>query len=156
GDIREQAIAALTRAAERAGRTGAPALAAASYATAAQLTQADAAGGQQTAAALWGHAARAALTNADWAAAVEQAGHAGELYRQGGDGRSAARAQAIAGQALRRQGRHAQAREQLTAAVAVLREDPGTDTVQALGELAALEVFAGAPEADALTAEALA
>ena len=55
-----------------------------------------------------------------------------------------------------RPGRHAQAREQLTAAVAVLRDDPGTDTVQALGELAALEVFTGAPEADALTAEALA
>jgi tetratricopeptide (TPR) repeat protein len=38
----------------------------------------------------------------------------------------------------------------------VLRDDPGTDTVQALGELATLEVFAGTPEADALTAEALA
>jgi hypothetical protein len=37
----------------------------------------------------------------------------------------------------------------------VLRDNPGTDTVQALGELAALEAFAGAPEADALTAEAL-
>jgi len=39
--------------------------------------------------------------------------------------------------------------------VAVLRDDPGTDTVQALGELAMLDAFAGAPEADALTAEAL-
>jgi class 3 adenylate cyclase/predicted ATPase len=156
-EIREQAIAALTRAAERAGRSGAPALAAASYATAAQLTQAGAAGGQQAAAAgLWERAAAAALTSADWAAAVEQAGQAGELYRQDGDTRSAARAQAIAGQALRRQGRHAQARGQLTAAVAVLRENPDSDTVQALGELAALEAFAGAPEADALSAEALA
>ncbi len=155
--IRGQAIAALTRAAERACRTGAPAAASASYATAAKLTQADTADRQQTAAAaLWEHAAAAALTNADWATAVEQAGRAGELYEQGGDARSAARAQTIAGQALRRWGRHAQAREQLTAAVAVLRDDPGTDTVQALGELAALEVFAGAPEADALTAEALA
>jgi len=150
-DIREQAIAALTRAAERAGRTGAPALAAASYATAAQLTQAGTA-----AAGLWERAAGAAGANADWATAVEQAGHAGELYRQGGDARSAARAQAIAGEALRLWGRHGEAREQLTAAVAVLRDDPDTDTVQALDELAALEVFAGAPEADALTAEALA
>ena len=157
GQIRGQAVAALTRAAERAGRTGAPAAAAASYATAAQLTQADAAGGQHTAAAaLWEHAAEAAVTNADWATAVEQAGRAGELYRQGGDTRAAARAQAIAGQALHRWGRHAQAREQLTAAVAVLRADPDTDTVQALGELAALEAFAGAPDADALSAEALA
>jgi tetratricopeptide (TPR) repeat protein len=38
----------------------------------------------------------------------------------------------------------------------VLREDPDPDTVRALGELAALEVFAGAPDADALSAEALA
>jgi hypothetical protein len=48
------------------------------------------------------------------------------------------------------------AREQLTAAVAVLREDPDADTVRALGELARLEAHAGAPDADALSAEALA
>ena len=78
------------------------------------------------------------------------------LYREGGGTRAAARAQAIAGQALRRWGRHAQAREQLTAAVEVLRDDPDADTVRALGELAALEVFAGSPAADALSAEALA
>ena len=157
GQIRGQAIAALTRAAERASRTGAPGRAAASYATAAELTRADTARGQQTvAAALWEHAADAAFTNADYPAAVEQAGHAGDLYRQGGDTRSAARAQAITGGGLRRWGRHAQAREQLTAAVAVLRADPDADTVRALDELAALEVFAGAPEADALSAEALA
>jgi len=156
GEIREQATGALTRAAERAGRTGAPALAAASYASAAQLTQAGTPDAGPTAAALWEHAAGAAFTNADWATAVEHAGRAGELYQQDGGARSAARVQAIAGQALRRWGRHAQAREQLTAAVAVLRDDPGTDTVQALGELATLEVLAGAPNADALSAEALA
>ena len=157
GQIRGQAIAALTRAADRAGRTGAPARAAASYAAAARLTQAGTADGQPAAAAvLWEHAAEAALTNADYAAAVEQAGQAGDAYRQCGDTRSAARAQAIAGQALRQWGRHAQAREQLTAAVAVLRDDPDTDTVRALGELATLEVFAGSPAADALSAEALA
>ena len=105
---------------------------------------------------LWEHAAEAALTSAGYAAAVEQACQAGELYRQGGDARSAARAQVIAGQALREWGRHAQAREQLTAALAVLREDPDTDTVRALGGLAMLEVFAGSPAADALSAEALA
>ncbi len=157
GQIRGQAIAALTRAAERAGRTGAPARAAASYAAAARLTQAGTGDGQQTAAAvLWEHAAEASLTDADWAAAAEQAGQAGELYRQYGDTRAAARAQAIAGEALRRWGRHAQAREQLTAALGVLREDPGTDTARALGELATLEVAAGSPDADALSAEALA
>jgi len=154
--IRGQAIAALTRAADRAARTGAPALAAASYVSAAQLTQASSADGGPAAAGLWERAAAAATTNADFAMAVEHAGQAQELYRRGGDTRSAARAQAIAGEALRRWGRHAQGREQLTAAAAVLRADPDTDTVQALGELAALEVLAGAPGADALTAEALA
>jgi hypothetical protein len=39
--------------------------------------------------------------------------------------------------------------------VAVLRDDPGADTVRALGALAALEAYAGAPEADVLTTEAL-
>ena len=108
GQIRGQAIAALTRAAERAGRTGAPARAAASYATAARLAQAGIADGQQAsaAAALWEHAAESACTSADWAAAAEQAGHAGELYQQGSDIRSAARAQAIAGRVLRQWGRH--------------------------------------------------
>ena len=157
GQIRGQAIAALIRAAERAVRTGAPARAAASYAAAARLTPAGTADGQPAAAAvLWEHAAEAALTSADWAAAAEQAGQAADAYRQGGDTRSAARAQAIAGRALREWGRHAQAREQLTAAVAVLREDPDADTVRALGELAALEVLAGSPAADVLSAEALA
>ena len=155
GTIRTLAIAALVRAAERAGRTGAPGLAAASYASAAQLTQADTPDGAPAAAALWEHAARAALTNAGWATALEQADQAQELYRQGGDTRSAARAQTIGGQALRRWGRHAQAREQLTAAVAVLRADPDAGTVQALGELALLEAVANAPEADTLTTEAL-
>ncbi len=77
--IRDQAITALTRAAERAERTGAPAQAAASYANAAQLTQASTPDGQQTAAAgLWEHAAHAATTTADWALALEQADHAQE------------------------------------------------------------------------------
>src|SRR5499427_2930305 len=93
---------------------------------------------ERPAAALWEHAARAALTNAGWATALEQAGQAQDLYRQGGDARSAARAQTIAGQALRRWGRHAQARDQLTAAVEVLRADPDAHTARALGELAAL------------------
>jgi class 3 adenylate cyclase/predicted ATPase len=156
GQISGQAIAALIRAAERAGRTGAPARAAASYAAAARLTQAHTADGEQTAAVLRERAAEAALVSADYAEAAEQAGQAADVYRRRGDARSAARVQAIAGRALRIRGRHAEAREQLTAAVAVLREDRGADTVRALRELATLEVFAGSPTADALSAEALA
>jgi class 3 adenylate cyclase/predicted ATPase len=156
GQIRGQAIAALTRAADRAGRTGAPVQAAASYAAAARLTQAGTPDGGPAAAVLWERAAESAVTSADYATAVEQAGQAADAYRQGGETRAAARVQVIAGEALRRWGRHAQAREQLTAAVAVLRDDPDTGTVRALGELARLEEMAGSPEADALSAEALA
>ncbi len=156
GEIRIQAILALSRAAERANRAGAPGLAAANYAVAARLSQAHRPDSEPAAAALWEHAASAAAANADYAAAVEQAGLARELYRQGGDTRSSARAQTIAGQALRMWGRLSQAREQLTAALAVLRDNPGTDTVRALIELAFLETSAGGPEAGALTAEALA
>ncbi|HKA95306.1 MAG TPA: adenylate/guanylate cyclase domain-containing protein [Streptosporangiaceae bacterium] len=155
GEIRNDAIMALTRAAERAERTGSPARAATSYTAAAQLTEADTARRQPAAAALWERAARAAVTNGDFAAAVQHADRARDLYMQRDDSRAAARAQATAGQALRRWGRHAQAREQLAAAVEVLRTDPDTDTVGALEELAALEVFAGSPEADRASSEAL-
>ena len=106
GQIRGQAIAALTRAADRAGRTGAPARAAASYAAAARLTQAGDGAGQRASAVagLWEHAAEASDTSADWAAAVEQAGEAADAYWQGADARAAARAQVITGRALRRSG----------------------------------------------------
>ncbi len=159
--IRGQAIEALVRAAERAERTGAPARAAASYARAAELTRPDAvdgedaADGRPSAGGLWERAARAADTSADWATAVEHAGRAREYYLHRGQARAAARAQASAGQALRRWGHHAQAREQLTAAVEVLRADPDADTVHALDQLAAVESSAGSPEADRLTTEAL-
>jgi len=159
--IRGQAVQALVRAAERAERTGAPALAAASYATAAGLIPLDAMDGTDTgdgwpsAGGLWEHAAQAADTSADWAAAVEHANRARDYYLEYGQARAAARAQAIAGRALRRWGHHAEAREQLSAAVEVLRADPDTDTVHTLEQLAALEASAGSPEADRLSTEAL-
>jgi hypothetical protein len=78
-----------------------------------------------------------------------------ECHLQVGQIRAAARAQAIAGQALLRWGRHAEAREQLTAALEVLRADPDTDTVRTLAQLAVVETFAGSPGADRLSAEAL-
>jgi class 3 adenylate cyclase/predicted ATPase len=155
GEIRGQAIAALIRAAERAGRTGAPALAAASYATAAELSLPDTQNGQLTAGVLWERAAEAADANGSWAVAVGHADRARGLYLQRGQARAAARAQATAGRALHRQGCVAAAREQLTAALEVLRADPDNDTVRVLGQLARLEVFAGSPDADRLTTEAL-
>jgi len=155
GDIREQAITTLIRAAERAGRTGAPARAVTSYATAARLTCADTMQGQQAAAPLWERAAEAAILIADYAAATGHADRARDDYLHAGQARAAARAQALAGKALRLWGRHAEAREQLTAAMDVLREDPDTDTVRALEQLAVLEVLAGSAEADKLSTEAL-
>jgi tetratricopeptide (TPR) repeat protein len=159
--IRGQAIAALIRAAERAERTGAPARAAASYAIAAGLTSPGTGEGEDTADArpsaglLWERAAQDADISADYAAAVEHAGRARDHYLGRGQARAAARAQTIAGTALRKWGHLAEARDQLTAAVEVLREEPGTDTVSALEQLAVVEVYAGSPDADRLSAEAL-
>jgi tetratricopeptide (TPR) repeat protein len=161
--IRRQAIAALIRAAERAIRTGAPARAAASYAAAAGLSSPDTAG-QGTAGSparepavgvLWERAADAAVDSGDYATAIEHAGRARDHYAGQGQARAAARAQAITGQALRLLARHAEAREQLTAAVEVLRADPDADTVRALDDLAALEVFDGSADADRLSTEAI-
>ena len=158
GEIRGQAIGALIRAGERAERTGAPALAAASYATAAGLTSQnvdDLADGRPTAGALWERATRAGVDGGGYATAIEHAGRTRAYYLQHGQPRAAARAQAIAGHGLRRWGRLAEAREQLTAAMEVLRAEPDHDTVDALGHLAAVEVSAGSPDAGQLTAEAL-
>ena len=165
--IRQQAISALTRAAGRAERTGAPALAAASYAAAAELSPSDspdrqaaadgedAPGGQPGAGVLWENAAQTALTSGDYASAVGYAGRARDYHLVRGQARAAARADVTAGQALRRWGRHAEARDQLTGALEVLRPEPGTDTVRALEQLALVEVFAGSPGADRLTLELL-
>jgi class 3 adenylate cyclase/tetratricopeptide (TPR) repeat protein len=151
-EIRGQAVVALIRAAERAERTGAPIQAAASFATAAELTEEGAIPDTGT---LWERAAAAAVTSGDWDSVLAYVGRARDFYLRRGRDRAAARAQSVAGRALRRWGRHAEARDQLTAAIAVLRTDPDTDTVRALGELATLESFAGSPDADRLTAEAL-
>jgi class 3 adenylate cyclase/tetratricopeptide (TPR) repeat protein len=159
GQIRGEAIAALIRAAERAERTGAPA--ADSYAAAADLTLTDAAAGpsgtagRPDAGKLWERAAQAATATADFTAALQHAGRAHDYYLQCGQARAAARAQAISGRVLRRSGRHAEARERLTAALEVLRTDPDSDTVRALDELGMVEVFVGSPDADRLTTEAL-
>ncbi len=157
--IRGQAITALVRAAERADRTGASALAATSYATAAELSMAarqQATGGQPDVGALWEHAAQAASRSASWATAVEHARRARDYHLDHGQPRAAARAQAIAGDALRRWGHHGEAREQLAAALDVLRAEPDTDTVRALDNLATVEVFAESANADTLTTEAVA
>jgi tetratricopeptide (TPR) repeat protein len=155
-------VAALIRAGERAKRTGAPDRAAASYAIAAELMPSgpagepsDTAGGSRDAGTLWERAAEAAADSGGWATAIEYADHARQHYLRQGKARAAARAQVISGRSLRLRGRHAEARDQLAAAIEVLRTDPDTDTVNALEALATLEIFAGSPDADQLTAEVL-
>jgi class 3 adenylate cyclase/predicted ATPase len=161
-EIRGHAISALVRAAERAERTGAPARAVASYAAAAELTCTDGADGSADtdmppgAGILWERAAQAGIVSSDYAAAAQHADHACNYYQRRGQVRAAARTLAIAGQALRSWGRHAEARERLTAAMEVLRADPDTDTMRAMEQLAVVEVFAGSPDADRLSTEALA
>jgi class 3 adenylate cyclase/predicted ATPase len=163
-EIRGQAVATLIRAAERAKRTGAPARATASYATAAELVLPDSQAGPaaaerpgsgSTAGELWERAAEAAADSGSYAETIDYAGRARNYYAGRGQARAAAWAQAITGRALRMLGRLSEARDQLTAAMDILRTDPGPDTVRALEQLAALEVFGGSADADRLTTEAL-
>jgi len=161
GEIRGEAITALIRAAERAERTGAPALAGSSYARAADLAAApaeaeqNASAGQPPVGTLWERAALAAVTAGDPSAGLDYAGRARDYHLRHDQHRPAARAQAIGGAALRLRGRLAEAHEQLVSALDVLRANPDTDTVRALQELATAEVFAGAADADRLSTEAL-
>ena len=159
-EIRTQAISVLVRAGDRALRTGAGGSAASNYASAAQQTELSEGGSDAdvvlSAAGLWERAAGAARIAFDIDGTLAHSKRASSLYAAQGQARAAARAEAIAGDALRRSGRHAEARETLTAALVVLRPDPDPDTVTALDHLAAVEIFSGAPDGDRLSAEALA
>jgi class 3 adenylate cyclase/tetratricopeptide (TPR) repeat protein len=163
--IREDGLTMLIRAAERAERTGAPGRAAANFASAAELLTTEsgradvvADGGERAlrAAALWEQAARCDQTNADFGSCIVHAGTARRCYLDHGDARGAARAQTLAGRARSLAGQMMEARSLLTEALAVLQPDRDVDTVAALSALADLEVLDGRPEADRLTAEALA
>jgi len=92
--IRALAATALVRAGERAERTGAPSRAATSYATAAQLVEAEDADDRLAAGALWERAARTAQAAGDYAVAAEHAGLAREYYLQRGQHRAATAASA--------------------------------------------------------------
>jgi tetratricopeptide (TPR) repeat protein len=153
-EIREQAVVALTRTAERAARTGAPGRAGRSYASAAQLLESDV--DVRRAAELWEKAAQSSMAGGDARTTLEQAAAAIDRYRQLADDRAAARTQAHPGRALRRLGRLTEAREVLTGAYETLRDDPTIETLLVLSELAAVENFAGNVDAaDGLTSELL-
>jgi class 3 adenylate cyclase/tetratricopeptide (TPR) repeat protein len=157
-ELRDLAIAALVRSGERSQRAGAQAPAAASYAAAAQhvTEQPGRRTGQPTACELFERATAAAIHARSYDDALDYSQRARQLSIAEGDARGAARVQALSGRALRRAGRHAEARERLTDALTVLRPDPDADTVAALLELATLEIFEGLPIGQSLAAEALA
>ncbi|MDT4943248.1 MAG: hypothetical protein QOJ34_3337 [Pseudonocardiales bacterium] len=154
---RRRAIEVLTRAGERANRTGAKARAAAQYAHAAELEDAtaDSSGVPLGAAPLWEKASQAALEAADWESAVTYADRAHEDYAEAGETRSAARTQIVAGTALRRRGLHAEASSRLTAALGVLTEEADTDTVRAMAQLASIHGALDHEESTRLSDEAL-
>ncbi len=154
GQIRAEAIQALRRAAERALRSGAPRGAAVSYAEAAVLIGQDRSPGP--AAELLEAAAEAASTAGDFSWSVELADRSAELFGQASQVRAAARLDTVAARAMRRIGRHTEARQRAERSLAVLRTDPDHDTVAALAEFAMVEGLAGGPDADRLTSEALA
>jgi class 3 adenylate cyclase/tetratricopeptide (TPR) repeat protein len=154
GEIRERAVVALTRTAERAARTGAPSRAARSYASAAQLRDSD--DDVRRAADLWDMAAQSSMAGGDARTTLDYAATAMERYQQLGDDRAVAGTQRHQGRALRRVGRLAEAREVLTGAYETLRDDPTLETLVVLNELAAVENFAGNVDAaDQLTSELL-
>ena len=153
-EIRDEATVTLTRAAERAERTGAPARASVTYATAAELIEPR--GESRRTADLWARATSAAVVAGDNLRAIDVTGPAAiSRFGQLGDARAVARVQTSLGRALRRSGRHTESREALTAALAVLRTDPDLDTVDALDGLAALENFSAGSGAAAANREAV-
>ena len=155
-DIRGRAVAALIRAAERAGESGAPVRAAETFVEAAELTEAF--GTQESAAAaaeLWERASAACDMNGTHDKAVRFADRARTLYLQVGRPRDAARAQTRYGRAIGLLGRHSEAQEILSAALAVLSQDPDRDTIVTMLELAGVEIFAGQAQGQHRADEAL-
>ena len=155
GEIRELTIAALTRAAERAIRSGSQARAATCFCDAADLVDRTHTGDPRSAQLL--ERGADALIRADRSpAAFPIAGRAVERYAELGDLRSSARTRTMLGRSLRHLGRLAEARQNLIEALAVLRPEPDVDTVLALEVLGSIEMFDGSADADSVTAEAVA
>ena len=170
GQIRSEAVAALVRGAQRALRSGAPSGASANYAAAANLLDeprriapphrvdsgpSGADPPSAEAAPMWEAAAQADLLAGDQVAARHHAERAAAGHAAAGRPRDAARAEALVGRALAREGRATDARDRLSAAVHVLRPEPDRDTVRALNSLANLAAATASNDADALTTEAL-
>ena len=155
--LRATAVEWLVRAAERALSTGAQATAARLFASAAERTcgpdEADETVALRSA-DLWMHAAKAGYEEADYDAAspLRTTPRGSGAH---GHARLVAVIQALRGRALRRSGRGGQARTDLLAAMAVLEEEPGLDTVEVAASLATVSALDEYDDADEVTARAI-
>ena len=141
GALGAEALHYLLRAAERADRSGAPARAAEMYAEAARIAP------PEESPRLLERAAFASYTYGDPEKSLAYVEEARASHAARGDRRGEARARSLKGRILQFAGRSAAARDELRAAVSVLRADPDPDTVEALRRLATIEVFSGNLEA---------
>ena len=141
--IRRRAVDRLTRAADRAKRTGAPVVAARVLSNAADLLEE--LGSEQAdvdAARLLEQVAKHLVEAAAFEAAEQAYQRCGVLYGRHGMPRDVARAKAGMGNAMRRQARYEESRVVLLEALEVLQDGPDADTVEALNLVASLEGFA--------------
>ncbi len=142
--IRRRAVDRLSRAADRAKRTGAPLVAARVLCSAADLLRP--LGTEEAdleAASLYELAGKRCTEAGDLKAAGTAFEQARELFATHDQRRAAARTTASLGGVLRRQARHEEGRRSLEEALQVLERDPDSDTVEALNSLASLEAFSG-------------
>jgi tetratricopeptide (TPR) repeat protein len=156
-ELQIEAVGMLTRAADRAIRTGAPTVAEKTFTSAAEILQMRGTPEAELAAAQVREQAGAQATSAgDVTSAKEHYEAAAAGYRSQDRIRDAARADMYVGAVQRRAGHLEEARERIRTALTVLSVDSDADYVRALGELASVEAFAGkAAEAERLSAEAL-
>ncbi|WP_241432210.1 ATP-binding protein, partial [Ilumatobacter nonamiensis] len=155
-ELVESAIAALVRAAERAGRTGSPGRAMSCFDAAAHLRAEQPEPAPLEAAALWLRATEGAglLKRSDDVLMFAERARANYVER--GDTRGAARAATCIGRARARSGQLTDARVILTDALHVLENDPDLDTLDALERLSSVATFSGSDDSDQLSARALA
>ncbi len=154
--VRGEAVAALTRAGERALRAGAPSNAAMNFGTAAELLEQSVdRESDLSRARLWERASAADSLSGNVDRALASAKNASDLYEQLGELRASARSRIVAGRVLYFARRHAEAREILESVVEELRAEPDTDTVTAMTDLATISALGSEEESDRLSAEAL-
>jgi class 3 adenylate cyclase/tetratricopeptide (TPR) repeat protein len=155
-ELQRQAVTMLTRAGERAVRTGAPAAAAKTFATAAELLQQGTLESDLTAARLHERAGSAFGALRDFATSRAHYRHALDIYQRYEALRDAGRAMTFIASMLRREGLLEDARAHVLRALRLLETEPDADFTRALGERASVEAFAGnATLADEYSALAL-